>query len=189
MGQSLPFSEIDNYFRQVSPTNGCLVDTNFLIALTDKDHHFHEDAQSKNENGPYLTDTRIKKCKQSFLPKTQSGQIGWIELCREFLDGKLQNSWNEVVSVLSINYIDMRAAGTNDLFRKELKWESMYKLSEVSAMGSNDAKILNLLDSSIFNFVVTSDYDIAYGTILSTSDRTALVPDRVYRNHIKKLKF
>jgi hypothetical protein len=37
------------------------------------------DNQPHAGNEPYLSDSRIKICKQAFLPKTQSGHIGWIE--------------------------------------------------------------------------------------------------------------
>lgn len=48
--------------------------------------------------------------------------------------------------------------------------------------------ILNLSDSSNFPLLVTSDYDLAYGTLISTKDRTTLVPDNVYRNHFRKMR-
>jgi len=255
LGFAFPFSDIDRYLMTVDSKSGCLADTNFLIALSDEDHNFHEDAkflfeklgannipiyvtvtarseftdfhrrvimtetlmdmlspttkfkisssvrealrsqkgwidnQARMGSEPYLNDSRLKECKKIFLPKTQSGNIGWKELCSEYLSGRLLAAWNNIVGTLSLNYIDMRADESKPLFRKDLKWENMYKFSEESALGSNDAMILNLLDSSNFPFVITSDYDLAYGTILSTDDKSALVPDNVYRNHIKKLKF
>jgi hypothetical protein len=141
-----------------------------------------------NQDDPYLTDFRIKTCKQAFLPKTQSGQIGWVELCKEYLSDRLIRAWQSISEVLSLNYIDMRSEDTKHLFRKELKWEDMYRLSEASALGTHDAMILNVLDSSHLNFVATTDFDLAYGVLLS-SDKASLVPDNIYRNHIKKLKF
>lgn len=56
----------------------------------------------------------------------------------------------------------------------------MYRLAEESAMGIQNAMILNLLDSSIFHFVVTMDFDLAYGVMLSAPDKVALVPDNLY---------
>lgn len=255
MGKAIPFSEIDEYFDIEGPIKGCLVDTSFLIAISDEDHDFHDDVrfmyeklssykvpifinvtaraefvdfhrrvlisealmdmlapsskwkisssvrevlrsqkgwidnQARGGQDPYLTDVRIKKCKQVFLPKTQSGQIGWVELCREFLSGRLQTSWNEISTSLGLNYIEMRSGDSKSNFTKELEWGNLYKICESTAMGSNDAMILNLFDSSVFKFVITLDYDLAYGTILNTTDKIALVPDNVYRNHIKKLRF
>lgn len=147
------------------------------------------DNQLGSGNDPYLTDSRIKDCKQIFLPKSQSGQIGWVELCKEYLAGKLLVAWNEIVSTAQLHYIDMRADDSKDLFRKELQWDSMYRLAEESAIGSHDAMILNLFDSSIFPFLLTMDFDLAYGVMLSAPDKTALVPDNLYRNRIKKLRF
>lgn len=255
MGQTLPFSEIDSFVSHADALQGCIADTSFLIAISDIEHDFHEDAQflferlvhheipifatvttrsefidfhrrvilteslmdmlahaskwkisaslrevlrsqkgwidnqARAGSDPYLTDIRIKICKRSFLPKTQSGQIGWVELCREYLSGRLQAAWDSIANALSLNYIDMRADDSSALFERELKWEEMYRLSEATGMGSSDAMILNLLDSSVLKFVVTSDFDLAYGTILSTQNKTALVPDTIYRNHIKKLRF
>jgi hypothetical protein len=65
----------------------------------------------------------------------------------------------------------------------------MYRLAEESALGSQDAMILNMFDSSIFPIIVTSDFDLAYGVVASTDDKIALVPDNLYRNRLKKLKF
>jgi hypothetical protein len=145
--------------------------------------------RSEDAGEPYLTDSRIKLCKQIFLPKSQSGQIGWTELCREYLSGRLLSAWTEIVDALQLNYIDMRSTDSAELFRKPLQWESMYRLAEESALGSQDAMILNLLDSSVLPFVVTMDFDLAYGAMLSSQDKGALVPDNLYRNRLKKLKF
>jgi hypothetical protein len=189
LGICHPFSEIDLYLQSGIEPKGCLVDTNFLIAVSDKDHPLHEDAQfiqdkladysmallvsvsaraefidykrrviatenlmgmlapsskwrissavketlskqqawidgqSKKESDPYLSDARIKICKQVFLPRNQSGNIGWIEFCREYLDGRLTQSWQDLVDTLKLCYIDMRAEDSKDLFRKDLQWE------------------------------------------------------------------
>lgn len=147
------------------------------------------DNQLRAGGEPILSDSRIKICKQAFLPKTQSGQIGWVELCREYLDGKLLSAWNNIVDAFPLHYVDMRAEDTKDLFRKELRWETMYRFAEKSAMGSNDAMILNLLDASVFPFVVTMDFDLAYGAMLGVTDKVAVVPDNLYRNRLKKLRF
>ncbi len=62
---------------------------------------------------------------------------------------------------LDLNYVDMRADDSKNLFRKELQWDSMYRLAEESALGSQDAMILNLFNCSVFPFVVTMDFDLA----------------------------
>jgi hypothetical protein len=95
--------------------------------------------------------------------------MGWSEFCKEFLATELLKAWENLVELLDLNYIDMRAEDTKNLFRKQLRWEDMYRISEDSALGSNDAMILNLLDSSIFPLVMTSDFDLAYGVSVSIS--------------------
>lgn len=255
MGFSRPFSDIDDFLREVDGSAGCLADTNCLIAMTDKENAFHDDMDFLFERlahhkipiyvsvtarsefvdfvrrmvmtetlmdmlGPsspwqisngvrevlkthrgwldnerardrdlYLNDYRIKDCKQTFQPRSLSGQVGWVKLCQEYLNGKLLQSWDQISESLSLNYIDMRSEGSRSLFRRDLQWNEMYRLSEQSAMGSSDSMILNVLDSSKFTFAITTDYDLAYGTILSSADRTALIPDSLYNRQIKKLRF
>lgn len=255
VGICLPFSEIDIYLKTETNARACLVDTNFLIAVSDKEHTFHDDAQflheklvenaiaimvnvsaraeyidyqrrviatenlmamlapsskwkisasvremlqkqkawiygqARNEKDTYLTDARIKICKQTFSPKNSSGQIGWLKFCEEYLDGQLSEAWETIEKRLPLNYIDMRADDSHDHFRKELRWEEMYRLCEATALGSQDAMLLNLLDSSVFPFIVTMDFDLAYGVMATTKDKVALVPDNLYRNRLRKLKF
>nr|BFD63655.1 hypothetical protein BdHM001_23360 [Bdellovibrio sp. HM001] len=255
MGTAVPYSDVDKFLMGIDCSKGCVLDTNFLIALTEENHRFNDDSnfiyeklveykvpiystvtvrtefidyqrrikvteslmdmlapsskwrissavrdelkkqrgwidnQAKDEELPCLTDTRIKDVKRVFLPKTQSGQIGWIEMCKEFLQGKLLEAWRGVEEALSINYVDMRDGSSQRLFQKELKWENMYVLSEQTALGSNDAMILNVLESSVMPFVVSADYDLAYGVMKSNSEKTILVPDSLYKNYLKKLRF
>ena len=45
MGQVLPFSSIDQYLRNLkAPVTGCLIDTQFLVAVTEELHPFYDDA-------------------------------------------------------------------------------------------------------------------------------------------------
>lgn len=249
------FSDFDNYVAKLNGALGCIVDTNFLISISDEDHHFHDDAlflyeklsdfkipiyitvtarsefidfhrrviitetlmdmlapssswkisqniqavlrsqrswlrsQSGSENLPLLTDQRIKICKKAFLPKTQSGQIGWVKLCEEYLKGRLLSEWEKIADALSLNYLDTKEVDNTTLFREDLKWENMYRISEETALGSSDAMILNLFNASIFTFLITSDYDLAYGLAVSTQNKVAIIPDNIYINHFKKMKF
>lgn len=254
MGVCRPFSDIDLYLQEIADQRVCLVDTNFLIAVADKEHQFHADAQFLHEklseysvsvmvsvsarteyidyqrraitttalmkmlspnskwkisaavrdilgkqrswlnnqtrfdDSPYLTDARIKICRQTFSPKNHSGQMGWLKFCEEYLNGELEKAWHEVVELLPLNYVDMRSEDSKEFFRKKLDWTEMYRVSEKTAIGSQDAMILNLLDASVFPFVVTMDYDMAYGVTYCTQDKVALIPDNLYRNYFKKMK-
>lgn len=255
MGQVIPFSEIDIYLENLKNKNGCLVDTNFLIALSEEHHPFNEDAQflfeklaeheiklyctltnrtefidfqrkliitetlmgmlspvskwkisaatrkllntqkgwidnlAKEDELPLLTDKRIKDCKKEFLPKTQSGQIGWIEICKEFLTGQLLEVWNTLSESLQLNYIEMRTGESDRYFAKPLEWEKMYSLAEETCLASSDAMILNVLNSSVFPFMISADYDMAYGVLKGSESKTILVPDALFRRHLKGLRF
>lgn len=255
MGQVIPFSDVDIFLGKLSNTAGCLVDTNFLIALSEEHHPFNDDAQflferlveheiklyctvtnrtefidfhrkliitetlmgmlspaskwkisaatrkqllsqkgwidnqAKEDELPLLTDKRIKDCKKEFLPKTQSGQIGWVEICKEFLNNQLLQAWSTLSESLQLNYIEMRTGESDRYFARPLEWEKMYTLSEETCLGSSDAMILNVLNSSVFPFIISADYDMAYGVLKSVEEKSILVPDALYRRHLKGLRF
>lgn len=255
MKTAIPYSDIDSYLKTIDPNKGCLVDTNFLISLTEENHHYYEDSififeklieynisiyytvtvrsefldyqrkvkvterlmdmltpntkwkisnevqkmlkkykgwidnQPKENELPCLNDSKIKEIKKVFLPKTQSGKIGWIEFCNEFLSDQLVNIWEPLKEQLSLNYIDMQNTDSQELFTKKLEWKRMCSLSEKTALGSSNAMILNVLDSSALPFIVSADYDLAYGVMQLNRNKTILVPDSLYRRHLKGLKF
>ncbi len=147
------------------------------------------DNQAKDDELPILTDIRIKNCKKIFLPRTQSGQIGWVELCKEYLDGQLLESWNILSESLQLNYIEMRTGESDKYFAKPLEWENMYSVSEETCLSSSDSMILNVLNSSIFPFVISADYDMAYGVLKNQEEKSILVPDALYKRHLKGLRF
>ena len=256
MGQALPFSEIDQYLKKLNlPVQGCLVDTQFLIAVTDELHPFYEDAeflfeklaeyhipvfttvttrtefvdiirrfiitetlmgmlsasskwrisasvqrvlraqktwidtQAKNDALPLLTDSRIKNCKESFMPRSQSGQIGWILLCNEYLSGKLFESWNALSEELNLNYLDLRGEELSPYMNEKVQWHKMYSISEQTCLSSNDSMLVNVLNCSKFPFIVSADFDIAYSVLASSNDKATLIPDNLHYKKIKSLRF
>lgn len=254
MGRAVAYSDVDVFFQSVDGAKGCLIDTNFLISLTEENHKFHDDSvfiyeklaeyeiaahttvsartefvdyqrrmkmtetlmdmlspasrwrtseaikkvlrahrgwidnQAAKDDLPVLSDSRLKEIKQAFLPKTQSGQVGWIELCKEHLSGQLWNMWREVEDSLGINYVELRAEESKQFLETDLNWKNMFTLAEETCLGSNDAMILNVLNSSAFPFVVSADYDLAYG-VMKTGSKAILVPDSLYNRHLKKIRF
>lgn len=255
MGKAIPFSDIDIYLENLGEIKGCVVDSNFLIALSEENHSFNEDAQflyekladynisiycnvtnraefiefhrrmiitetlmgmlspiskwkisaavkkdlssqkgwidsqAKKDELPLLTYQRIKECKKSFLPKTQSGQVGWIAICDEFLSGKLFKAWDTLAESLQLNYIDMRSNESGKYFESPLDWKNMYAISEATCLGSSDAMLVNVLTSSVFPFIVSADFDMAYGILQSSTNKDILVPDALYKRHLKGLRF
>lgn len=255
MGTAIPFSEVDLYLKSLSDSKKCLVDSNFLIALSEEHHPFNEDAQflyeklaeykvsiyctvanrtefidfrrkmiltealmemqspsskwkisaavrkellshkgwidnqAKVDELPVLTDKKIKESKKAFLPKTQSGQIGWTELCKEYLSGNLLEAWSTLEEAIQLNYIDMRSDEISQLFNAPLEWAKMYSIAEDTGLGSSDAMLLNVLNSGVFSFIVSADYDIAFGVVQSKKDKSVFVPDGLFRRHLKNLRF
>ncbi len=256
MGQAIPFSEIDRYLKQLEqPIPGCLVDTQFLVAVTDELHPFFEDAeflfeklveyqipifttvttrsefvdirrrfiitetlmgmlsasskwkisattqkvlraqktwvdaQASTDALPLLTDSRIKDCKEIFMPRTQSGQIGWIQLCDEYLSEKLLAAWNKIQEELSLNHIAFRGEELAPYMNEKVQWHKMYAISEQTALSSSDSMLVNVLNCSKFPFIVSADFDIAYSVLASKNDKTALVPDNLHYKKIKGLRF
>ncbi len=97
--------------------------------------------------------------------------------------------WEDVKDSLGINYIEIRATESQKYLEKELSWENMYVLSEETCLGSNDAMILNVLLSGYFPFIVSADYDMAYGVMKSPAKKSILVPDSLFNRYLKKIKF
>lgn len=255
MGFAEPFSSVGKILvaSNIKKT-GCLLDTNFLIALTYEVHAFHEEAralfnqlfkskvplyvglparsefldfqrrlaiteavmdmlafgsrwriskeatkllrahklwidgEAKINRLPVLTDARIKQCKELFLPRSQSGKIGWLEICASFLRN-IQTTWQKTEETLGIQYVGVREAEDGALFSKKLKWENLYVISAKTCMSSQDAMLLNLFDSSVFDILITTDFDLAYGNLAEANSKCVLVPDGLYLRKIKALRF
>ena len=45
MGIAIPYSDIDIYLSKIKTEKGCILDTNFLIALTEENHKHHDDSK------------------------------------------------------------------------------------------------------------------------------------------------
>lgn len=44
MGKAIPYSDVDSYLATIDSKKGCILDTNFLIALTEENHAYFEDS-------------------------------------------------------------------------------------------------------------------------------------------------
>lgn len=143
------------------------------------------DGRAASNEVPLLTDREIKILKKMFSPITQSGKDGWLELCTEFFGGKLQSAWDQLADDLVINYIDMQDVETQKLFHDKVSWDKMCKISEISCLGSSDSMILNALNCSTLDFLVSADFDLAYAVMVGSTEKTVLVPDPLYRRELK----
>jgi hypothetical protein len=150
-------------------------------------HKFWIDQQAAKDEMPILTDIRIKECKETFFPKNQSGKSGWLEICNYYLKDKLLNSWSLLETKAGINYLDMKDPNIEKYFPEGVNWSEMYKISERTCLGTSDAMIINMLNSSILPFAVSADYDMAFSIITQEKSKTLFTPDILFKNKIKKL--
>jgi len=153
-----------------------------------KKHKAWIDMQAAQDEMPLLTDRRIKDCKEVFFPKAQSGKSGWVEICGFYLSGKMDEYWALLLEGLGINHIDLSKPEIQKLITSKVRWTEMARISEETCLGTSDSMILNMLKSSVFPFVVSGDYDMAYAILLDETKKAILIPDSLYRNKIKNLK-
>lgn len=147
------------------------------------------DQQAKTDSLPILNDYRIKDSKELFFPNSASGKNGWLEICREYLGG-LSNLMSEIENDLGINYLNLRDIDTERrYFPEKLEWDGMYAKAAKTCLSASDAMLLNVLVSSNFPFIVSGDYDIAYGVLAEAADKVALIPDKLYQKRVKNLRF
>ena len=142
-----------------------------------------------------LRDHELKTLKEVFFPYNESGKVGWINFCSEFLNTEISASWSKVVGILGLNYLDIRAEenslGSADcLLSKKIEWDSMIDLMGKTAMGSNDAMIGNVFLSSKMKVFATTDFDMAYGLAAENDNQCVAIPDAMFKRNdaiIKKI--
>lgn len=146
------------------------------------------DQQAGRSDLPVLTDGRIKEVKKLFSPMKASGHDGWLDFCNYYLTGLLDR-WEKAADAWGLNYVGTRETENSDLFQKKVRWENLYTLSAKTCLGSFDAMLLNMFLSSNFRWMVSLDYDLAYGMMAESDSRSVLIPDSLYRNQFKKMRF
>jgi len=154
-----------------------------------KKHRTWIDIQAAKDDMPILTDARIKQCKNAFMPQAHSGKTGWIEICRAYLTGTMTASWKLLVDQMGINHLDLNDPKMQPFVPEKVEWNKMYSISETTCLSSSDAMILNMLKCSVFPFVVSADYDMAYAMLVDDAEKVVLIPDSLYREKIKGRKF
>lgn len=166
----------------------CLANTKWRLTEASKAElrriKFRLDERAKSQEAPILTDREIKVLKKLFSPITRSGKDGWIEICKEFFVGKLTSEWHHLSESLNINYIDLQVPEIQSLFHDRMTWGKMCRISESSCLSSSDAMILNALNCSRIDFLVSADFDIAYAAMVGSTDKMVFVPDSLFRNEL-----
>lgn len=144
----------------------------------------------------FLNDRELKDIKKTFFAYSESGKVGWINFCEEFLNKSLPEAWELSRTELGLNYIDIRAEekilGSSEcLLSKTVNWDEMVSLAAKTGMGTFDAMIGNAFLCSKFTLLVTTDLDLAYGLCADKDDTKYIaIPDAMYDEHrilIKKI--
>lgn len=105
---------------------------------------------------------------------------GWRMFCQSFLQGKIENIWDEVCELLKINFISLRGGENAEWLENNLSWEDMASIVGEYGIGSFDAMIINLFLNSHFSALITSDKEIAYVLAqIQPENKFVVVPDKL----------
>ena len=132
-------------------------------------------ANAKRGGDPVFTDTQLKNIKRAFSAGPHSGHIGWLTICREVLSGRLR----EIESLLDargVEYISPHDP-QREVFERPLEWDDAIKISEVTNISVADAMILNALQATKCQFIISLDFDIGYAALSTPAGKDVVMPD------------
>lgn len=131
---------------------------------------------------PVFNDTQIKSIKSAFSAGRHSGQDGWLLICEQVLQKRLDEVEHEIQD-LGVEYISQHEPEQKDLFSEEMDWSDAKRIAEKTCLGLSDAMILNALQCSRFPFIVSADFDLGYAVLASKSLKDVIMPDSVARKY------
>ena len=137
-----------------------------------------------------LTDAQVKNLRRKVYPNSSRALVGWVSFCKFFLNKEMSKAWNEIEEI-GINYLNLReaeVAGDKEYLHKKIEWEDLVDVIGASGIGAHDGMILNAFNCSNFDFIVSTDLDIAYSIKHSSHNKTAVIPDSLFKNHSKILQ-
>lgn len=131
---------------------------------------------------PVFNDTQLKSIKSAFSAGRFSGNVGWLALCREYLDKKFDLAEENLVN-LGVEYISQHEPTQQKLFHTKIDWPDAKRISEATCLGLSDAMIINAFQCSRFPFIVSSDFDIGYAVLASKEMKDVVMPDSVAKKY------
>lgn len=134
------------------------------------------------EKDEIFNDSQLKKIKKEFSAGPHSGQIGWLEFCSLYLNGKIEISDQELLD-RGVIYISPNDRAYTDLFHYSVQWKSAIEICERAGTAFSDSMILNVLKSSKLPFIVTLDFDIGYAALSDPNIKDVVVPDKLYKEY------
>lgn len=136
--------------------------------------------ESKNSGQPYkFNEENIKEWRRRF--RVYNGRTdAWKKFCADYLQGKIENIWDETCDLLNINFLSIRESDKPKWLNTDLSWEDMASIVGQYGIGSFDAMIINLFLNSHFSAIITADKEIAYVIdSIKPSGKFVIVPDKL----------
>jgi predicted nucleic acid-binding protein len=132
-------------------------------------------SRQKDNKNFKLQEEEIKAIRKIFVKYELSSQTDlWASFCDEYLTGKISQAWESIESPFGINFISLRGDENSAHLAGTLNWHNLDSIIEKTGIGSNDAMIINLLNSSKYIGIATLDEDIIY-SIATVGDQNKFV--------------
>ena len=137
---------------------------------------------------PVFYDREIKNIREKFCSSGSKGLSMWNSLCNTFLYPKLYEEYQSLQK-LNVKYLSSYKDEQRHLFSQKITWESAIDICATTCVGFSDAMILNALQASKFQFVISLDSDIAYAVLSDSSLKDVVMPDGLIseNNELQKL--
>jgi hypothetical protein len=136
---------------------------------------------SRKTGRPYkFNEEQIKSWRRTLRLYHLKNQDGWMKFCNDFLQGKIEEVWDDTCGNLGINFLSLREEDKPLWLVGELTWPDMASIVGRFGIGSFDAMIVNLFLNSSFEGMVTADREIAYVLeCLKPDGKYVIVPDKL----------
>lgn len=138
--------------------------------------------QKSQGSDPIFSDSQIKGIKSEFSAGSHSGHLGWLKFCEAYSWPRLLEVENELekegITYLSPNDF----AQATHFFATPLRWQDAIELVCRTGVSMADAMILNCLQSSVCQFVVSNDFDLGFAVLADAKfDKVVVMPDDMCR--------
>lgn len=134
---------------------------------------------SKKSGRSYkFSEENIKEWRSRLRQFNNQNEDSWTLFCESFLQGKIEQIWDETCDLLNINFLSLREGESKDWLENDLNWNSMTSLVGKFGLGSFDAMIVNLFLNSHFPAIITADKEIALIiNQLKPIDKFVIIPE------------
>lgn len=135
----------------------------------------------------YFHDSEIKEIKKAFRARDVESEIGWLTVCSECIGTKLHEAQSLIDSFCE--YLSPKYEHQKELFiNEDIKWNKAVDISSKTGMGFSDAMILNMLNETKIDYLITLDFDLIYASAVSSSEKFVIIPDRRIKDYKQILK-